>query len=220
MLDESCAIFYPVPRVGVRHAVDGTEFRNVDVPADYAVHLVTASPLHDGRFEVGDVLDGTLGRRLGSGGERPVRLVHPSPHAVDVTVEGEKAAVRPASNLREPAGVAHHAVELVAVQDKETPPVGGFVNGPLLDGDVSELKTGKLSGGLVVVAGDVGHLGLSGSLQQDLQQLVVGGGPIPGALQRPAVNDIADEVILVGLVMGEKVEKTFYLGGPSAKVDI
>jgi hypothetical protein len=200
--------------------LEGAEGGHVDVAADHAVRVFAPGPVDDCVLEVGDVLHGALGGGFGRGGERPVGLVQPATDAIEGAVEGQETAVGPAPNFGEPAGVADDAVELVAVQHEEPSPVGGRVDRLLLDGDAPELQAGKLAGGLVVVARNVDHVGVLCPLEQGLQHLIVRGGPVPGALQGPAVDDVAHEVVAVGFVAVQEVKKAVHLGGAGAEVEV
>ena len=73
----------------------------------------------------------------------------------------------------------------------------------------------------VVVAGDVNHSRALACLpQQLLHHVVVGLGPIPGRSQRPAIDDVTDEIDRFGLVMAEEVEKFVGLAATCSEVDV
>ena len=74
---------------------------------------------------------------------------------------------------------------------------------------------------LVVVAGDVDDLGALARLAQHLlHEVVVRLRPVPARFQRPAIDDIADQVDRVGVVAAQEIEQSFGLraAGPEMHV--
>ena len=66
----------------------------------------------------------------------------------------ERQHVAPVAEQREPFGVAHDDVELVAMHDEVAPAVGADMDGVALDGDAAEARAAIIAHGLVVIAGD------------------------------------------------------------------
>jgi len=99
--------------------------------------------------------------------------------------------------------------------------VGLDVDRLLLDAHVAECELAVLPRCLVVVAGDIDHVGALARLAQDLlHHVVVRLRPVPPALQAPAVDDVAHQVEIVALVLPQEVEQQFGLAAAGAKVNI
>jgi len=138
-----------------------------------------------------------------------------------VAVEAEDQRVQAVADVGQPLGVLDHAVELVAVDDQEPLAVGGAVFGLAADGDAAEVQPGVLPRRLVVVAGHVDHpRALARLAQHLLHHVVVALLPVPRLLQLPAVDDVADQVQGVGLVVAQEVEQEGGLAAGGAEVDI
>ena len=74
---------------------------------------------------------------------------------------------------------------------------------------------------LVVIAGNVDDLGALARLAQHLlHEVVVRLRPVPAGFQRPAVDDISDEVDGVGIMASEKVQQSIGLRAAGSEVDV
>ncbi len=123
--------------------------------------------------------------------------------------------------MGEPAGVAHHNVELVAMDDQEPPAVGGLVDDMVHHFDPAELHAQEFAGEFVVIARNEHHAGALAHLaQQFLDDVVMGLRPIPARFEPPAVENVADEEEFVGLVVFEKIQQQFGLASACAKMNI
>ena len=72
-----------------------------------------------------------------------------------------------------------------------------------------------------MIAGDVNYSRALACLpQQLLHHIVVGLRPIPGRSQRPAVDDVTDEIDRFGFVTAEEVEKLVGLAAACSEVDV
>ena len=119
-------------------------------------------------------------------------------HAVDQ--HGRVISV--VAEIGEPARIVDDGVELVAVDDEQPLAVGGLVDGAVGDDDAAEMHTLELARELVMVAGDVGDAGALARLaQQFLHDVIVALRPVPAPPQPPAIDDIADEVDDVSIVV-------------------
>ena len=107
--------------------------------------------------------------------------------------------------MGEPARVLHHEVEDIAVDHQIAPPVDADMNGGFHHVDAAEMRAIVIPQEFVVVAGDIDHLGALARLAQYfLREVVVRLRPVPAGPQRPAVDDIADEVDGVGVMAAQK----------------
>ena len=72
-----------------------------------------------------------------------------------------------------------------------------------------------------MVSGDIDDAGaLARAPQQLLHHVVVALRPVPGAAQPPAVDDVADEIDRLGLVMAQEVDQELGLGGLRPEMDV
>ncbi len=72
-----------------------------------------------------------------------------------------------------------------------------------------------------MVARDVRHLhALAAHAQDLLHHVVVRLGPVPAALQPPAVDDVADQVELFALEAADEVEQELGLAAARAQMDV
>ncbi len=91
---------------------------------------------------------------------------------------------------------------------EEAASVGGLVKGPFHDFDAAEMGAGIVAQEFVVIAGNVDDAGALAALAQKLlDDVVVLLRPVPAALQAPAIDDIADQVERLGVVIAQEVEK-------------
>lgn len=95
------------------------------------------------------------------------------------------------------------------------------MEGPLHDLDAAEMGAGIVAQELVVIAGDVDDAGALAALAQKLlDDVVMLLRPVPAAFQAPAVDDIADQVERLGVVIAQEVEKQRRLTALAAEMDI
>src|SRR5882724_7658145 len=123
--------------------------------------------------------------------------------------------------MGEPARVLHHEVEDVAVDDEIAPAVDAFVDSVFDDVDAAEMGAVIVAQELVVIAGHIDNLGALARLAQHfLYEVVVRLRPVPIGSQRPAVDDIADEIDGIGVMAAEKVQQSFGLRAAGSEMDV
>src|SRR4029077_16652526 len=99
-------------------------------------------------------------------------------------------------------------IVLVTVQESIALSVGGNVNVVSLHADVSERGIEVIAQRLVVVAGNVEDLdAVPGAAQQLLHDGVMARGPIHALLQRPEIDDVAEQKYLFALVPLQEFEQ-------------
>ena len=109
---------------------------------------------------------------------------------------------------REPARMLHHEIELVAMDDEVAPSVGAVVDGVLDHLDAAEMRAVKAAQEFVVIARHVDDARALARLAQELlHHVVVRLRPVPAGLERPAVDDVADQVDRLGVVVAQEVEQ-------------
>ena len=88
------------------------------------------------------------------------------------------------------------------------------MDGVFHDVDAAEMGAVIVAQELVVIAGDVDDLGaLAGLAQQLLHEIIVRLRPVPVGLQRPAVDDIANQIDRVGVVVAQEIQQTWISAG-------
>ena len=220
-LDQRGQALDPVAVVAVKQAVDWPNLGLVDVPADDAVKAMTARLAQQYLLESGDEADGILDAVLEVLGQAPVGQSEPHANTVEVIVEPQDEVIERVADVGQPAGVQHHAVGKVTVHDPQAPPVAQRVHGILPDRHLPEVQSGELPADFVVVAGDVDDMRALARLAQHLlHDVVVRLRPVKRLLQCPAVDDVANEVERVGLVVAQEVEQEGSLAAARAEMDV
>ena len=95
------------------------------------------------------------------------------------------------------------------------------MDGVFHDVDAAEMGAVIVPQELVVIAGHVDDLGALARLAQHLlHEVVVRLRPVPAGFQRPAVDDIADEIDGVGIMAAEEVQQSVGLRAAGSEVDV
>ena len=104
---------------------------------------------------------------------------------------------------------------------QELAAVGHGMHRLVADFDSAESQAEELAQEFVVVTGDVGDFRALARLAQDLlHHVVVGLGPVPAALQLPAIDDVADQVEVIGFVVPQEVQQITSLAAGCSQVDV
>ena len=87
--------------------------------------------------------------------------------------------------------------------------------------DAAEGHAGVVAQDFVVVAGDEHDaLAVAGAPQQLLDHRVVGRHPADPAVHRPEVDDVADQVGVLGRVLAQEFDQVIGLAGTGAEMDV
>ena len=122
---------------------------------------------------------------------------------------------------REPTRLRHHQVEDVAMNDQIAAAVGAGMHGVLDHLDAAEMGAVVVAQEFVVIAGHVDDAGALARLaQQLLHHVVVSLRPVPVRAQRPAVDDVADEIDGLGFVPAQEIEQPLGLAAPRAEMHV
>jgi len=117
--------------------------------------------------------------------------------------------------------VTRHLVKLIAVNEQETPTIGGFVDEFVDHLDLAENDAAVVAQHLVVIARDEDHaVAMPCPAQQFLDDRVLRLRPVDTAAHRPEVDDVADQKSLLGGVFAQEIEESVRLARPRAKVDV
>ena len=122
---------------------------------------------------------------------------------------------------REPARVLHHEIELVAMGDEVAAPVGSLVDSVLHHLDAAEMRAVEAAQHLVVIARHVDDTRALARLAQELlHHVVVLLRPVPAGFERPAVDDVTDQVDRLGVILAQEVEQRPGLAPSGAEMHI
>ena len=117
--------------------------------------------------------------------------------------------------------MAHDHIELVAVDDEQPPSVGRRVDIGGAHLDAAEMRAEVVAQEFVVVAGQVDDAGALARLsQQLLRDVVMRLRPMPVPAEPPAVDDVADQVDRLGVVVAEKIEEEVRLAATRTQMHI
>ena len=221
MLDDERAGFDEIAGVDILDAFDLLDDGMMDVAADDAVGAAAPGLAGELLLERADEIDRILHLQLGPGRERPVVEAKQAAHRVEMGVDEDREIVGPVAEEREPFGMAHDDVEFVAVHDEEVAAVGSGVGDVASDLDAAEGEPDELARELVVIARHEHHARAAPHLaQQLLDHVVVSLRPIEARAHAPAVDDVADEIVGLGIVVAQEVEHQLRLAAACSQVNV
>jgi hypothetical protein len=221
MLDDCAAALDPIAAIDIADAEIVMDDGVMDVPADHAIGATVARLLCQRPLELADVVHGVLDLQLGPLRQRPVGKAQPPAQRIEDAIDGDGNVIGLAAEQREPARLRHHEIEVVAMNHEIAPPVAGRVNGMLDDLDATEVHAVIVAQELVVIAGDIDDARPLARLAQELlHHVVVRLRPVPARAELPPVDDVADEIDRVGIVVAEKVEQPVGLTALCAEMHV
>ncbi len=140
--------------------------------------------------------------------ERPIRVAHAPPQPVVHIVHHQQTLVHPITKNCQPACKLHHAIELVAVQHQKLAPIRRGMHHFVFQTDRGNPVMNKRTQKLIVITTNVGYLRATlCPFKQQVHNLVVECIPIPAFAQGPTVNNIADQIQMVGLIVLQKIKQ-------------
>eukprot|EP01132_Coremiostelium_polycephalum_P011880 gene11880-14531_t len=99
--------------------------------------------------------------------------------------------------------------------------VSGFVHRAVHDLDAAEMRALEIAQEFIVVAGDVEDARALAALAQEfLHDVVVLLRPVPAAAQTPSIDDVADQIDRIRIVILQKVQEKGRLGAFGTKMHI
>ena len=206
VLDDGRAVLDPVAAIEIADAEILVDGGIVDVAADDAMGVVAVRFGSQRPLELADIVDRILDLQLRPLRQRPVGKAEPAPPLVEDAVQNDRIIVGLAAQEREPARLGHHEVKQVAVDDEIAPAVGADMDCGLDHLDAAEMSAVVIAQELVVIAGHIDQAhALAGLPQKLLHHVVVALRPVPGGLELPAVDDVADEIDRVRLMPAQEV---------------
>ncbi len=180
----------------------------VDMSADHAVGAVAFGDVRQRHFEIADIVDRLLELALRPLRHGPIGQPERLPHAVDRGVERKRRKIGAMTDRREVMRALHHPVEMIAMHDKITAPIGAGMDRLIDDLYAGEMHAAIVAQERVVISRDVNDARtLIGCAEKLHQHVAMGGGPIPVRAQPPAVDNVADEINRVRAIMPQEIGK-------------
>src|ERR1700761_4832189 len=221
IFDKGCAAFNPVSVVEVKDFPDLAHLRLMDVTANHAIEAARLGGLRNSVLKAADIFDGVFDGVLQVVGKRPVGQAEGAADTVQHLVYLQRLVIGPGPKMGEPLGEFDHAVELIAVDDEQLLAVRGLVDRLLRDLDAGIGAAAIGAQEFVVIAGHEDHARAFIHLAQDLlHHVAVRVGPVPAALELPAVDDVADQIERLAGILGEEVAQEFRLATAGAEMDV
>jgi hypothetical protein len=107
------------------------------------------------------------------------------------------------------------------VHDEKAAPVCGHVYDIVVDLNSAEAHSAVTSDALIVIARNEDDLrSLAGLAKKLLQHIIMRLQPQGTPPDAPKIDDVADEIDRVGIVVAEKIKKSFGLACPRAEMEI
>jgi hypothetical protein len=192
----------------------------VDMAAEDAVHLVLPGVSHDRLFELPDKRDGVFYLALRVGAERPVAQPETPPQKVHRLVEPQQELVAHITDVREPLDVLNDRVELVAMDDQQLAPIRGAVQRAPRDRQAAVFAD-VFAQQFIVVAGNIDNPGAFASFAQDfLDHVVVGLRPVAAPAQTPDIEQIADDIEGLELVIAQELQDGIRVAAARPQMEI
>ena len=106
------------------------------------------------------------------------------------------------------------------MNDQQPAAIGGEMDRPFLDRDVS-VRTGKGGNEFVVIAGNVNHADAFARFAQDfLDHVIVRLGPVAPPSQLPDVDQVADDVEFLAVIIAQELEQRVDVAGARSQMHV
>src|SRR5215469_471307 len=221
MLDERSAAFDPITVIAIKHAAYFADLGMMDMAAHNTIDVTADRLVRHGLGKGRHVLHGILDAVLEMCRQRPIRVAKPPPNDVEMAVEPQRGGIGAVAEHRQPTGVLDDRIEHVAMDHQQAASVSRDVDCLVGDLDTAELQQRVIAQPFVVIAGYVNDARtLTNFAQNLLDDIVVGLRPVPGFLQAPAIDDIADQINRVCIVTTQEIDKEAGFASASAEVQI
>src|SRR5450432_1207478 len=114
--------------------------------------------------------------------------------------------------MGEPARIGDDAVEMVAVNHPERAAIGGFVNGFPPQFHAGKAHAAIIPEELVVIAWHIDDTRpFLNLLENKVEHRAVCRAPVPVLLEPPAIDDVADEIERLAIIVDKKIGQEFSL---------
>ncbi len=193
----------------------------VDVAANHSLRVVLLRVRRERPLVFADIGNRVFDLELRPLRQRPIAEAERAADFVQDPVERECEIVGLVAQQCEPARLCDHEIEMVAVHDQVIAPVRALVHRVFDHIDAAEMGPVIAAQELVVVARNIDDAASLARLAQELlHHVVMRLRPVPVRLQRPAVDNVADQVDRVGLVPAKEVEQLAGLATAGAKMHV
>ena len=220
MFHQGRTILDPIAAIIISRIADLSDDRAVDVPAEHSLNMValgiTSNCVFVGADETDRVFDPLLDRFT----ERPITESKNPADGIYERIESEEKLVADIAEKGEPLDILHHGVEFVPVQDEDPASVGRNVKCVFLDRDraVSAEMTGEK---LIVIAWGIDDpRTFAGFAQNFLDNVVMLLWPINATFERPDIDQIADNVERLEIVLLQEGKKRRSITTAGPEMDV
>jgi len=166
-------------------------------PLDMKLFRVTS----DGIFVGADEADSVFHARFDRFAKRPVTKAKDAPDKIHEGIEGEEELITDVAEKGKPSHILHHGIQLVPVQDENAPPIGGEMDRMLLN-RYRAVGTEMAREKLIVISWNIDDTRpFARFAEQLLNDVVVLLRPINATSQRPDVDQVANDIERVELVL-------------------
>src|SRR5262249_6243021 len=221
MLSNSRATFDPIAAIDVADAGCLLNGGMMNVPADDAVDAVAVRFRRQSTFELADKIHGILDLQFRPFRQGPIGEAEQSAYLVEYGIGGYGAVIGLVTEQREPARMPDHDVEQPAPDDGIAAPVDANVDRALGDFDAAEMHAAIFAQELVVIARYVDDTGSFAHFAQELlQHIIMRLWPMPARFELPSVDDVADEINDLCIVMTEKFDQPFGLAPARPEMNV
>ena len=171
-------------------------------------------------FESADEIDRVFYPFFCVSAQRPVTETEAAADKIDRGIERKQELIANVASKRQPLHVLDNGVEFVAVYDQNSFAGRRDVDGVSLDVDVSVRAT-EVPDHLVVITRDIDDARAFACFAQNfLNDVVMGLRPVTAAAHRPDVDQVADYVEVLKLVISKKVEQDAGVRAASAEMHV
>ncbi len=223
MFDKRGAAFHPIAIVQIHHAIHGAHLGVMDMAANHAVKPAGLGVVGERGLKPVDRLHRLLHLQFQPGGERPVRIAELAAQNVEIAVRPQGNRVGPVTQQGQGARVAHNAVEAVTMGDQQALAICRGVLGLHLQLHAANLdaEADVFAQHLVMVAGHVHNVGAGArGFQNQLQHLIVVLVPEPGALEAPAIDNVANQKQILARGLLEEICQELRPATPRAHMHV
>src|SRR5207302_256654 len=192
----------------------------VNVSAQDRVDVKLIGVADDRFLEFADEANCVFDALFRVGAERPVTETEPPSDKIDRRIEREQKLVSGIAQISEPLRILNDGVELMSVNHENAATISRDVNRVLLNRNVS-VSAAEGADELIVISGNVNHRHALARFAQDfLDHVVVLLRPIATAPQLPDIDQIANDVEFLAIVIAQKLKHRLGVARPCSEMKI
>ena len=192
----------------------------MNVAAENGVHPVSLRITHNRVFKFADEIDRVLDSLLRVGAERPIAETEAAADEIDQRIQRKQKLVTKIAGESEPARVLHDRIQFVSMNDQNAPSIGGGMDEVFRDRDVAVVAA-EATEEFVVVTGDINDArALARFAQEFLDDVVMLLRPIDSAPHLPDIDQIADDVERLEIVVAQEFQERCGVAAAGPEVDV